>query len=53
MGILVNKPGASDGSGTSALPEQILITYFKLESLDSNLVSGVTQLVPHLGVTKA
>jgi hypothetical protein len=38
---------------TSELLEQILATYFKLESLDSNLVPGVTQLVPHLGLSKA
>jgi hypothetical protein len=37
----------------SELPEQILVTYLKLESPDSNLVPGVTQLVPHLGLTKA
>jgi hypothetical protein len=51
MRILVNKPGASDRS--SKLHEQTLATYFKLESLDSNLVPGVIQLVPLLGLTKA
>jgi hypothetical protein len=38
---------------TSKLPEQIVVTYFKLESPYSNLVPDVTQLVPHLVFTKA
>jgi hypothetical protein len=38
---------------TSKLLEQILISYFKLESPDSNLVPGVIQLVPHLGLTQS
>jgi hypothetical protein len=39
MGILVRKPGASDGS---EVLEQKLVTYFKLKSPDSNSVLGVT-----------
>jgi hypothetical protein len=53
MGILETSLVHLMDQETSKLPEQILVSYFKLESPDSNSVPGVIQLVPHLDLLKA
>jgi hypothetical protein len=53
MGMLVNKSGTSDGSGNQLIAWANTRYLLQTRVPDSNLVPGVIQLVPHLGLTEA